>query len=150
MHQVGAYFNKIQCFCFEEQRLRPGEMIDMPVFFYIDPEVGGQDEPGCGPWAGRGMVLGINCCAWRGDTRAPGWCDIAGSRHRLAHPNCPPPMFLQFALDQRLNGVSHITLSYTFFKVEEEDYVEEDVSAAAPAAVVPTQAAAAASAVPTQ
>ena len=29
--QAGAYFNKIQCFCFEEQRLRPHEKIDMPV-----------------------------------------------------------------------------------------------------------------------
>lgn len=36
--QVGWFFNKIQCFCFEEQRLRPKESIDMPVFFYIDPE----------------------------------------------------------------------------------------------------------------
>lgn len=36
--QVGFYFNKIQCFCFEEQRLRPGETVDMPIFFYIDPE----------------------------------------------------------------------------------------------------------------
>jgi hypothetical protein len=33
--KAGPYFNKIQCFCFEEQRLRAGEEVDMPVFFYI-------------------------------------------------------------------------------------------------------------------
>lgn len=41
--KAGLYFNKIQCFCFEEQRLGPKEEIDMPVFFYIDPEV--VDDP---------------------------------------------------------------------------------------------------------
>ena len=36
--QVAPYFSKIQCFCFEEQRLNAGETIDMPVFFFIDPD----------------------------------------------------------------------------------------------------------------
>ena len=70
--QAGAYFNKIQCFCFEEQKLRPGEKIDMPVFFYIDPE---------------------------------------------------------FATDPRMRGIDQLTLSYTFFKVAEEEDDTEDENA---------------------
>lgn len=38
-NKAAQYFNKIQCFCFEEQILNPHEQVDMPVFFYIDPEI---------------------------------------------------------------------------------------------------------------
>lgn len=37
--KAGLYFNKMDCFCFTEQVLRPGETVDMPVSFYLDPEL---------------------------------------------------------------------------------------------------------------
>ncbi|KAK9869046.1 hypothetical protein WJX84_007753 [Apatococcus fuscideae] len=70
--QAGQYFNKIQCFCFEEQRLRPGEKIDMPVFFYVDPE---------------------------------------------------------FAQDAKMRGIRHLTLSYTFFQVQDDDAARQELQA---------------------
>lgn len=36
---AGSFFTKIDCFCFEEQILAPGERVQMPVTFFIDPEI---------------------------------------------------------------------------------------------------------------
>jgi cytochrome c oxidase assembly protein subunit 11 len=36
---AGAYFNKVECFCFTDTTLKPGEVLDMPVVFYVDPAI---------------------------------------------------------------------------------------------------------------
>lgn len=41
--QIAPYFAKVECFCFEEQKIRAGEEVDLPVFFFIDRDI--CDEP---------------------------------------------------------------------------------------------------------
>jgi len=60
--QTGPFFTKVQCFCFTQQTLQPGEEVRMPVYFYVDPAI---------------------------------------------------------LSDENAKGVQQITLSYTFFKLEE-------------------------------
>ncbi|WP_144291669.1 cytochrome c oxidase assembly protein [Rhodoligotrophos appendicifer] len=42
--RAGFYFNKIDCFCFTEQTLKPGESVDMPVLFFVDEEIAKDED----------------------------------------------------------------------------------------------------------
>jgi cytochrome c oxidase assembly protein subunit 11 len=41
--QAGAFFNKLECFCFTEQRIEPGQTVEFPVSYFVDPAIA--DDP---------------------------------------------------------------------------------------------------------
>ena len=41
---AGSYFNKLECFCFTDTVLKPGETLEMPVVFFIDPEIANEPD----------------------------------------------------------------------------------------------------------
>jgi len=92
--KCGVYFTKYQCFCFDEQRLRPREEIDMPV---------------------RGLF-----CVQNARCRLM-WLCVTLPRPQLLF--WVDPEILE---DPLMGDVHHITLSYTFFKTDEEDEEEEE------------------------
>ena len=70
---AGIYFTKINCFCFTEQTMKPGEKRDMAVVFYVDPKL--VDEFGAGRLSPDHAVLYV----------------LSGARSGQAAAESPPP-----------------------------------------------------------
>ena len=102
--RVGLYFQKIQCFCFEEQRLLPGEVRAIQkVLFW------GEDRSG----------LPYDFCFWSHSTT-----------FLLVSQTVDMPVFFfidpEILQDRQVGYVKSVTLSYTFFQTDEDDEHEDD------------------------
>lgn len=119
LDSAGLYFNKIQCFCFEEQQLKANEEIEMPVFFFIDPEVE-QDQ--------RFADVRASC-------PSPSWPPLLLLHLIVTSTSCGVLHGVLIINSSKtclsLTQVDKITLSYTFFPIEFGDTEEERAEHAA-------------------
>ena len=71
---AGYFFNKIECFCFTEQTLQPGERVEMPVSFFVDADLVNDRD------AGRIRDITLSYTFHRTDPPAPKSGQIEGGR----------------------------------------------------------------------
>ena len=153
--QVGQYFNKIQCFCFEVSLgvvgrvsvLGGGVRVCMHVLAGAGTSGAGEGRVPAPALAHPvalplDMPAHLNCACARGRRRPP----LQEQRLRPGEKIDMPVFFYldpEFAVDPKMRGINQITLSYTFFKVAEEEEEQEGQQQQVPAvAGLPAAAAA--------